>query len=119
MRLSRAQKKAKLEQAAAELIEALLDWDEENRAPTLSEIEDEVLLLRQRFGQEMATTVLAGQEQGAPVTSPACSECGRAMRGKGKKGRGAESRLGELKLERGYYYCDHCGRGIFPPGQTT
>ena len=119
MRLSRTQKKAKLEEAAAELIESLLDWDEENEAPNLSEIEDEVLLLRRRFGQELAVTVVEGQESQQPAENPVCPECGEEMRTKGKKRKGVESRVGSLEVERGYYHCSHCKRGFFPPGQAT
>jgi len=119
MKLSRAQKRAKLEEAATELIERLLDWDEENEAPNLSEIEDEVLELRRRFGQELAETVVEGQESHQPAGNPICTECGEEMRSKGKKRKGVESRVGSLEVERGYYYCRRCKRGIFPPGQAT
>jgi uncharacterized protein with PIN domain len=118
MKLSRAQKKAKLE-AAAELIESLLEWDEENEAPNLSEIEEEVLLLRQRFGQALAATVLEGQEAQQLAENPVCPECDEVMRTKGKKRKGVESRVGSLEVERGYYYCPRCKRGFFPPRQAT
>jgi hypothetical protein len=49
MKLSRAQKKAEMKKAAEEIIEALLDWEEENKAPNLREIEDELLMLRKQF----------------------------------------------------------------------
>lgn len=119
MKLSRAQKRAKLETAAAEMIESLLDWDEKNRAPNLTEIEDEVLLLRQRFGQVLAETVVEGQELQQPAENPVCPDCGEEMRSKGKKRKGVESRAGSLDVERGYYYCPRCKQGLFPPGQTT
>lgn len=119
MKLNRAQKRAEMEKAAAEMIEVLLDWEEENRAPNLREIEDELLLLRKRFGQVLAAQVLENQEASQPVENPTCPECGEAMRYKGKKRTAVESRLGELTLERGYYYCAHCKCGLFPPGRTT
>ena len=119
MKLSRAQKRAKLEKVAAELIESLLDWDEENEAPNLTEIEDEVLELRQRFGEVLAETVVEGQESQQPSENPVCPECGEEMRPKGKKRKGVESRAGSLEVERGYYYCSHCKGGLFPPGQAT
>lgn len=119
MKLSRAQKKAKMEAAAGELIEAMLNWDEENEAPNLVAIEDEVLLLRQRFGQVLAETLVAGQESQQPVESPNCGQCGARMRFKGKRRKVVESRVGEVKLVRGYYVCPRCGSGLFPPGQPT
>ena len=116
MKLTRAQKRAKLEEAAGEIIDALLDWDEKNGAPNLTEIEDEVLRLRQRFGQEMAGVVVEGQRTRQLVESPRCPSCGEEMRYKGRKRKEVESRVGGLGVERGYYHCGKCGRGIFPPG---
>jgi len=119
MKLSRAQKKAEMEKAAAEMIEALLDWEEENKAPNLREIEDELLKLRKELMQELATQVLSEQEASQPVENPICPGCGAAMRYKGKKPTKVESRLGELVIERGYYYCACCKCGVFPPGRTA
>lgn len=119
MKQSRAQKKAELEKAAAEMIEALLEWEDENAAPNLREIEDEILRLRKRFGQVLAGQVLADQERGQLAEPGGCPDCGEAMRYKGKKRKGVESRLGALEVERGYYYCTHCRCGFFPPRRPT
>jgi len=116
MQLTRAQKKAKLEAAAAELIEQMLDWDEKNQRPNLTQIEDEVLKLRQQFGEEMAGVMLAGQEARQPVENP---QCGKPMRYKGEKRKDVESRLGGMEVERGYYHCINCASGFFPPRPTT
>lgn len=119
MKLTREQKKAKLEAAAAGLIEELLAWDEQNEQPNLTQIEDVALALRQRFGQEVALTLVAGQEAGQPVEAPVCEQCGKPMRDKGKKQKGVESRVGGLKVERGYYHCRDCESGHFPPRRST
>ena len=116
MELTRAQKEAKLSQAAEEAIRELLDWDEGNPRPNLTQIEEAVLAVRARLGQAMAETVLAGQEAQQPVEAPACPQCGARMRYKGRKGKAVESRLGGLEMERGYYYCACCDSGLFPPG---
>ena len=119
MKLSRAQKKAKLEAAATELIEQMLDWDEKNERPNLTQIEDEVLKLRQQFGQEMARVMLEGQVAREPVENLLCPACGKPMRYKGQKRKDVESRLGSMEVERGYYYCTSCASGSFPPRPTT
>jgi hypothetical protein len=119
MKLTRDQKKAKLEATASALIEELLDWDEQNQAPNLTEIEDAVLELRRRFGQEMALTMVAGQVARQPVEAPVCAECGKPMRDKGEKRKAVESRVGGLEVERGYYYCSDCESGLFPPRRPT
>ena len=118
MKLSRAQKKAEMEKAAEELIEALLDWDEENEAPNLREVEEELLHLRMQMGRELAAQMLEHQEATQLVENPNCPGCGEPMRYKGKKTTTVESRLGELRVKRGYYYCAHCKCGLFPPGRT-
>jgi hypothetical protein len=119
MKLTRAQKRAKLEASAAVLIEQMLDWDEKNVRPNLTQIEDEVLKLRQQFGEEMAGVILEGQEARQPVENPLCPQCGKPMRAKGEKRKDVESRLGGMKVERGYYYCPDCASGFFPPRPTT
>jgi DNA repair exonuclease SbcCD ATPase subunit len=111
MKQTRAQKKAKLQAAAEELIERLLDWDEQNARPNLTAIEDEVLKLRQQFGQEMAEVLVAGQESRQFVGNPPCPRCGKPMRYKGQKHKAVESRLGGIEIERGYYYCSACTSG--------
>jgi hypothetical protein len=119
MKLTRAQKRTKLEKTAQELIERLLDWDEQTPTPNLTQIEDEVLALRQRFGEEMARAVIAGQEAQQPVAAPRCPTCDEVMRAKGRKRKAVESRLGGVAVEREYYYCARCASGLFPPGRAT
>jgi len=119
MKQTRAQKKAKLQAAAEVLIEQLLDWDEKTARPNLTAIEDEVLKLRQQFGQQLADVMVEGQEAHQPVENPQCSQCGEAMRYKGQKRKDVESRLGGIAIERGYYYCAACASGSFPPGRPT
>jgi hypothetical protein len=119
MKLTRAQKRAKLQAAVEALIEELLAWDEQNQAPNLTQIEDEVLKLRQQFGQEMAGVVLAGQEARDAVENLLCLKCGKVLRYKGRKGKGIESRLGGIQVERGAYYCQECASSFFPPRPAT
>jgi hypothetical protein len=113
---SRHEKKAELMQAAEVMIDELLDWDEQAKAPTLTQIEEAILKLRQQMGQRMAEEVMRGQEARAPVPGPECPRCQREMRYRGEKQKEVESRLGAVGLERGYYYCDRCEAGLFPPG---
>ena len=116
MRLTRAQKRAKLEKAAQELIERLLDWEEEKQTPNLTQIEDAVLALRQEFGQALVSAVVAGQEAQQPAAAPRCPSCGEVMRPKGRKRKAVESRLGAVPLDRAHYHCARCASGLFPPG---
>ena len=114
-RSGEGQRKALLAEAEA-MIEEYLAWSGANEAPTMSEIEEMVLGLREKMGQRMAEEVLANQEATQPAEAPRCRECGEPMADKGKKSVRVESRLGSIQAERVHYYCGHCGSGFFPPG---
>ncbi len=112
---TRAESKAVLMQKAEEQIEALLDWTEETAHPDLSAIEKKVLEVRQAIGETMAEEVIQRQESVDPVPGPCCPQCGKEMRYRGHKHKEITSWVGELGLRRGYYYCDPCSEGLFPP----
>lgn len=116
MKSKRADLKAKLMAQAEAEIETLLEWHEQTQVPTLSEIEEVVLEIRQRLSEGLALSVIEAQEQKRPVPGPACPECGREMSYKGEKGLSIETWVGELSLARGYYHCPTCKVGLFPPG---
>lgn len=119
MKKSRSQKKAELQEASEQLIEQLLDWEEKHEGPNLSKMEAEILTLRKAFGEAMLRVAIEGQESRQPVGPVKCAGCGGKMSNKGGKERDLSSRLGELAIERGYYYCPHCKAGVFPPGRAT
>jgi hypothetical protein len=118
MKKTRRQIEAELENKAKDVIKELLDWNERHAEPDLTEIEDIVLELREKMGIEFAASLIHGQEKVEPAVER-CRLCGQEMRNKGRKRKVVESRVGEIDLERGYYYCPECGAGIFPPGSTT
>jgi Tfp pilus assembly protein PilE len=114
-KLSRAEKKAALMERADALIEQMLNWTETTSKPTLTQIEDVALDLRQQFGQALSESAIASQENADPVTLPACPHCGKTMRPKAEKGKTVVARVGELKMDRRHFYCPACKRGLFPP----
>lgn len=116
MKHTHVERKAALLRQAEALIDELLEWEDANQQPTLTEIEDIVLKLRKRMGEQMAQSVVDAQAAQAPVPGPLCPACGREMHAKSHKRRRVESRAGSVPLERLYYYCDDCRRGSFPPG---
>ena len=116
MKGNRGEQETTLMAAAAEVIKEYLDWAEQAGAPNLSEIEEEVLRLRQRLGEQMAVVVLEGQAARQLVEGPRCAQCGGEMRYKGQKGNAVTSRIGCIRVARGYYHCAACQSGVFPPG---
>ena len=119
MKETREQKRARLLAAAEAAIDELLAWEETNTAPNLQQLEEEVLKLREGFGQELALTVLEGQEAVQPAAGMKCPQCGQEMRYKGRKPKAIESWVVDGALKRGYYYCPACKQGLFPPGRTA
>jgi hypothetical protein len=113
---SKEEKRARLLANAAKAIDEYLEWEEKHPEPDLTEIEDEALKLRKEFGQAIAQVAIENQAAKAPVPGPKCVKCGKEMRYKGRKEVEVESRAGELKVERGYYYCPECKESLFPPG---
>jgi hypothetical protein len=119
MAKSKEDLKLKLMKEAEAVIDELLAWHLESDQPNLAQIEDKVLDLRQRLSEQMSQAVIANQEAVRPVPGPACERCGQEMRYKDMKKVRVTSWVGELTLDRGYYYCEQCRTGLFPPGSTT
>jgi hypothetical protein len=119
MEQRRAQKRAALLREIENWVDELLDWEEATPSPSLSQIEDEILLLRKRIGQQAAQLLLAEQERNSPVPEPECPKCGRGTRFKGRKAVQVESLIGSLSLKRGYYWCEECRAGFFPSGSAA
>jgi len=118
MKKTRLQLQQELEQKSKGIITKLLDWNDEHGAPDLAQIETIILKLREEMGLEFAASLLMSQETMAPAVEK-CKTCGQEMRNKGQKKKVVESQIGEIVMERGYYYCGECGAGIFPPGSTA
>jgi hypothetical protein len=58
MKETREQRKAEFLQEAELLFDELLDWEEGTKAPTLTEIEEVILTIRERMGRKMVSSVL-------------------------------------------------------------
>ena len=115
MKKTREQRQTELQTKATELINRLLDWTDQTDKPNLSQIEDEILSLRKELGESMLQTVVAAQEADRPSTQPTCPSCGQPLEDKGRRPHQTVTRVGEVTLHRGYYYCPYLPAGLFSP----
>jgi uncharacterized protein with PIN domain len=119
MKKSKKEMKANFLKEAEKIFDELMAWDDATVEPNLREIETKVLELRKRLGEDLARVTVSRQEKRQPAEKQICEGCGEQMENKGLKRKGVESLVGEIELEREYYYCKKCKQGNFPPGQTV
>ena len=103
--------KAKLLAEAEASIEEMLLDKRISQKMTLTEIEDVIGDLETDFRQRVLNEVVGEQEN----EIPSCPDCGGKLRNKGKRTKRLVTLRGETEIERRYYQCEDCGKGIFPP----
>ena len=94
-------------------IEALLVERAKRGELDLSDIEQLVREAGQRVMQGLTGDL--AEAEAATKEKAQCPECGQELHYKGKRARDLVTETGEVRLERGYYYCPSCRKGIFPP----
>ena len=112
---TRAEIRAKLRAEAERSIDELLDWTDQTPRPNLTPIENAVLKLRKHLGEQAAQVVIEVQATRHAVPGPVCPTCQREMHYKDQKAQTVESRVGQLHVSRGDYYCETCHQSLFPP----
>jgi len=98
---------------------ALAAWHAAHPDAPLAEIEaaveEQVSRLRTQLLRERVAAVAA--QEAPPSGPPACPACGSQLQQRGRRARTLTARGGgTLRVERPYYACPACGRGLFPPG---
>ena len=85
----------------------------------LSQIEAVVGELKFELTSLLVESMVEVQAKGDNGPGPACPGCRQEMHYKGVKQRRVMTTQGEIDLGRGYYYCERCQWGLFPPGRTS
>ena len=114
--IASSEKEQVIEEVMAGILEEVQEWKKAHPQAKFSEMEEQVLQVRQRLGEALMQELLEEREEARPVPGPSCPECGGEMHYKGEKKRRVVSSIGETEVNRGYYYCSQCRRSIFPPG---
>lgn len=94
-------------------------WYEQHPGASLDEIMDQITPRRRALMGHVASRLVMGREDGEGSQAPVCTECGEYMEYHGRQERGISHLEGDLKLQRRYYHCPRCQRGLFPPGPET
>ena len=108
--------KARMMTEAEAAIDRLLAEGRKQDELVLSDIERLVRRAGDRIVEQLTAEIV--KEEELKEEDGICPDCGRRMRYKGHKKRALVTETGELHLERAYYYCQSCRKGVFPPRST-
>jgi hypothetical protein len=113
MPTTREELKAKLLADAERTIDEMLNSHQFSEGMTLSALEQVVGEAEGKFSQAITQELVSAHPQ---PKGGFCPECGEKLRYKGKRCKPLVTLRGEIEVERGYYVCQGCGAGYFPPG---
>jgi Zn finger protein HypA/HybF involved in hydrogenase expression len=102
--------------AAEEAFEELQAWCKAHPSYTLLELEEQVLVIRQRLMGKAMSSLVAQREAVKVPEGMICPKCGAKMEDKGQQSRTVGGPEGPVELSRTYYYCPSCKEGFFPSG---
>ena len=114
--MTREELKRELMAQAEAAIDKMLADKPEDEHMRLGDIEDLAIQTGHKVEQGVLGSLLASSGRGQAAAEVLCVACGRKMQRKGRRKRRVISQAGEGQFERAYYYCQHCGTGVFPPG---
>ncbi len=111
--------KAHLMAQAEAMIDELLARKPKVKDMTLRDIEQLAIGSGRDFREAVLKSLAEESSQGEAREARRCPECGQVMHYKGKRGKEVVTEAGEVHVERDYYYCPACQRGLFPPGPAV
>jgi Uncharacterised protein family (UPF0236) len=84
----------------------------EDRTPTLEELTQAVLALRQELTQAVTEGLVEQAHRAAlEQRTTVCPQCGETLSARGLQERTVETLVGAIRLRRPYFYCLHCQQG--------
>lgn len=110
-----AELKARLLAEADAAIEKLLAERVSPGEASLADIERVALNAGQHIEEAIAKALAAESARELPPW-PTCPKCRQKLKNKGPRTRRVVTQVGEVDVERTYYYCPTCRAGFFPPG---
>jgi NADH pyrophosphatase NudC (nudix superfamily) len=108
--------KAHLMAEAEKGIEVLLGRKPKVEDITLSDIEQLAVQGGMNFREAVLASLVEESVGESQREERGCPQCGQTMQYKGQRMKDVVTEAGEVRVERAYYYCEHCRRGVFPPG---
>lgn len=108
--------KARMMAEAEKAIDRMLAEKSKRQELQLGDIERMVREAGEQVMERFTNEIVREEAQGEE--SSICPECGQKMRYKGRKARDLVTETGEVRMERAYYYCPRCQKGVFPPRPT-
>jgi hypothetical protein len=108
--------KAHLMAEAEKAIDVLLARKPKTEDITLSDIEQLAVQGGANFREAVLESLVGESSAADAAGKSACPTCGETLHYKGKRPKNVVTEAGEVRVERDYYYCTHCRRGVFPPG---
>jgi hypothetical protein len=84
-------------------------------APTLAQVTETIWTLRQELTGSLTQTIVAHAHLGEHTRKQAnCPKCARFLKARSPVQRTVETLVGPVELERPYFYCRACCRGVYP-----
>ena len=83
--------------------------------PTLATVTETIWALRQQLTGGLTETIIQHTHQGEQSRQHArCPTCEHLLKARNPVHRSVETMVGAVDLERPYFYCRLCGRGLYP-----
>lgn len=83
--------------------------------PTLAQVSETIWALRQPLTAGVVQTMVEHTHQQERCRgSLKCAMCGRLLKARPAVPRTVQTMIGDIELERPYFYCRHCHRGRYP-----